>query len=71
MLEKIIEILSQYTEEEITEESILVNDLGLTSFDLVSLVTEFEDEFDVEIADREIRKLVSVADIMEYIENYQ
>ena len=71
MLEKIIEILSQYTEEEITEESILVNDLGLTSFDLVSLVTEFEDEFDIEIADREIRKLVSVADIMEYIENYQ
>ena len=71
MLEKIIEILSQYTEEEITEESILVNDLGLTSFDLVSLVTEFKDEFDIEIADREIRKLVSVADIMEYIENYQ
>lgn len=71
MLEKIIEILSQYTEEEITEQSVLVNDLGLTSFDLVSLVTEFEDEFDIEIADRDIRTLISVADIIEYIKNYQ
>ncbi len=69
MLEKIAEILSKYTKEEITEESTLVNDLGLSSFDIVSIVTAFEDEFDIEISDRDIRKLVSVADIMDYIEN--
>lgn len=69
MLERITEILSKYTKEEITAESTLVNDLGLSSFDIVSIVTAFEDEFDIEISDRDIRKLVSVADIMEYIEN--
>ena len=69
MLEKIAEILSKYTKEEITIEATLVNDLGLSSFDIVSIVTAFEDEFDIEISDRDIRKLVSVADIMEYIEN--
>ena len=69
MLEKIAEILSKYTKEEITAESTLINDLGLSSFDIVSIVTAFEDEFDIEISDRDIRKLVSVADIMEYIEN--
>ena len=69
MLERIAEILSKYTKEEITAESTLVNDLGLSSFDIVSIVTAFEDEFDIEISDRDIRKLVSVADIMEYIEN--
>ena len=69
MLEKIAEILSKYTKEEITLEATLVNDLGLSSFDIVSIVTAFEDEFDIEISDRNIRKLVSVADIMEYIEN--
>lgn len=69
MLEKIAEILSKYTKEEITAESTLVNDLGLSSFDIVSIVTAFEDEFDIEISDRDIRKLVSVADIMDYIEN--
>ena len=71
MLEKIAEILSKYTKEEITAESTLVNDLGLSSFDIVSIVTTFEDEFDIEISDRDIRKLVSVADIMNYIENNQ
>ena len=69
MLERIAEILSKYTKEEITAESTLVNDLGLSSFDIVSIVTAFEDEFDIEISDRDIRKLVSVADIMDYIEN--
>ena len=69
MLEKIAEILSKYTKEEITAESTLVNDLGLSSFDIVSIVTAFEDEFDIEISDRDIRKLVSVSDIIEYIEN--
>ena len=69
MIEKIKEILSKYTKEEITAESTLVNDLGLSSFDIVSIVTAFEDEFDIEISDRDIRKLVSVSDIMEYIEN--
>lgn len=69
MLERITEILSKYTKEEITAESTLVNDLGLSSFDIVSIVTAFEDEFDIEISDRDIRKLVSVTDIMDYIEN--
>ena len=69
MLKRITEILSKYTKEEITAESTLVNDLGLSSFDIVSIVTAFEDEFDIEISDRDIRKLVSVSDIIEYIEN--
>lgn len=69
MIEKIKEILSKYTQEEITENSTLVNDLGLSSFDMVSVVTAFEDEFDIEISDRDIRKLVTVKDVMEYIEN--
>ena len=67
MFKQIKEILSKYTKEEITAESTLVNDLGLSSFDIVSIVTVFEDEFDIEISDRDIRKLVSVADIIDYI----
>lgn len=69
MFEKIKKILSKYTKAEITENSTLVNDLGLSSFDMVSAVTAFEDEFDIEISDRDIRKLVTVKDVTEYIEN--
>lgn len=69
MFEKVKEILSKYTKTEITENSTLTNDLGLSSFDMVSAVTAFEDEFDIEISDRDIRKLVTVKDVTEYIEN--
>lgn len=68
LLEKVKRILLRYTEKRtITEESQLVADLEMSSFDLVSVVTEFEDEFGIEIADRDIRKFICVGDIVEYL----
>ena len=55
MLERIRNILSKYTKSDnISTESILSTDLDLTSFDLVNIVADFEDEFDIEISDRDI-----------------
>lgn len=69
MLNKIELILSRYTDyKEIKESSMLEADLGLSSFDVVSIITEFEDEFHIEIPDRDIGKFVSVKDIIEYLE---
>lgn len=70
MLGTIQTILSKYTtvgKDEINENSILTADLGLSSFDVVSIVSDFEDEYDIEIPDRDIRKLVTVKDIMDYV----
>lgn len=70
MLEKVRDILSKYTKADrdyITESAVLTADLGLSSFDIVSIVTEFEDEFDIEIPDRDIRKMVTVSDILAYL----
>ena len=50
-----------------SQESQLAADLGMSSFDLVSVVTEFEDEFGIEIADRDIRRFICVGDIVEYL----
>lgn len=69
MLEKVKKILSEYTsEKEITPQSVLTVDLGLSSFDLVSLIADFEDKFDIEISDRDIHKLGTVGDIIDYLE---
>ena len=71
MLEKVKCILSQYTEmTEITEESSLTADLGLSSFDLVSIVTDFEDQFEIEISDRDIKNFVCVNDILDYLKTH-
>ena len=70
MLEAIKEILIQYTEVEkslITEASNLQNDLELNSFDVMNIVVDFEDTFDIEIPDEDVSGLVTVKDIEEYL----
>ena len=68
MFDEVKEIISKYTEaESITEDLSLTQDLMLTSLDVVSMIGEFEDVFDIEIADEEIMKMKTVGDILEYL----
>lgn len=71
MIEKVIDILVNFTTLEknmITEKSSLVTDLGLSSLDVINVVVAFEDEFDIEIPDQKIKELVTVGDIVEYLD---
>lgn len=71
MLEKIISIISEYQDipaDTIHADSHLVTDLGFTSYDVVSLVGKFEDEFDIEVPDRKIKLMKTVDDIVKFIE---
>ena len=68
MFDKVKEILSKYTEvESITEDLSLTNDLMLTSLDVVSMVGDFEDAFDIEIVDEEVMQMKTVGDILDYL----
>lgn len=70
MYEKITQIIRDYTGEErpINEETNLVTDLGLSSFDVVSLIGEFEDAFGIEIPTEDIEELEIVRGIVDYLE---
>ena len=71
MLNKVISIISEYQDipaDTIHADSHLVNDLGFTSYDVVSLVGKFEDEFDIEVPDRKIKLMKTVEDIVKFIE---
>jgi len=62
-------MLTKYTDEpKIELRSTLEADLGLSSFDVVEIVTEFEEEFGIEISDRDIGKFICVKDIVDYLE---
>ena len=66
MFERIVEIISDYQgieKDTITAETYLISDLGLNSYDVVALATRFEDEFNIDIPDRAIKKLQTVDDI--------
>lgn len=54
-------------EEEVSESSSFVDDLGADSLDLVELIMALEEEFDMEIPDEDAEKISTVGDAMKYI----
>lgn len=71
MIERVVDILVDFTTLEkdmINEKSELITDLDLNSLDIINVVVAFEEEFDIEIPDQKIKELVTVGDIVEYLE---
>ena len=54
-------------ENEVTNESSFVDDLGADSLDTVELVMALEEEFDCEISDEEAEKITTVKQAIDYI----
>ena len=57
--------------EQVTLEAKFIEDLGADSLDIVELVMAFEEEFGVEVPDSDAEKLLSVGDVVKYIEDKQ
>jgi len=55
-------------QDEITDESSFVEDLGADSLDTVELIMEFEDEFGIEISDEQAEKISTVGEAVAYLE---
>ena len=57
--------------EEVTLDSVITDDLGADSLDVVDLVMSFEDEFGLEIPDDAVESIKTVGDIVKFIEDNQ
>ena len=57
--------------EQITPEAKFIEDLGADSLDTVELVMALEEEFGNEIPDEDAEKLISVGDVIRFIEESQ
>lgn len=71
MLKKLNEIIQEYKADKsivVTVDTVIKEDLDMTSFDLIQLACAVEDEFDVEIPDRGIKDFKTIADIISFIE---
>jgi len=71
MLERVIESIREYKELndiEITGESQLVRDLGLTSFDLVTMMCRMEEEFGIIVDDGMMLQSITVNDVVRALE---
>ena len=56
-------------ESEVKLDASFKEDLGADSLDVVELVMEFEDEFDMEISDDDAEKISTVGDAVNYIKS--
>ena len=58
-------------EENVTMEATFVDDLAADSLDIVELVMTIEEKFDLEIPDSDAEKIVTVGDVVKYIEEHK
>ncbi len=72
MFEKFKELLVEEMSidaDDITPDATFVNDLGFNSLELADLVVLCEDAFGVEFDEAELPKLLTVRDVVAYLEN--
>lgn len=58
-------------EDEVKLEASFIEDLGADSLDTVELVMALEEKFDIEISDDDAEKLLTVENVVKYIEANQ
>ena len=66
-LQQIIAEVLNIDPEEITMNTTFVDDLGADSLDVFQIINDIEDEFEVSIEDPE--SIVTVKDIVDFVEN--
>jgi acyl carrier protein len=69
ILQRVIDLISTMadTEEEITEESELINDLGISSMDILFMISSLEEEFKIKVSERVVRRMYTIADVAQIV----
>jgi acyl carrier protein len=68
--EKVIKVVMEQldvTKEECVLEASFIDDLGADSLDIVELLMEMEEAFEIEIADEELEKIATIKDVVDFL----
>ncbi len=69
--QRVIEIVCEHLavdKEKVKRETSFVEDIGADSLDIVELVMELEEEFDIQIPDDQAEKIKTVGESVDFIE---
>ena len=74
LITKLKKIVKPYAQDQeafinLSEESDFINDLKINSANLVDVILDVEDEFDIEIDNESMEKMLSVKAALDIIEN--
>ncbi len=70
--EKVIDLIVEQldvTKEECVPEASFIDDLGADSLDLVELIMEMEETFNIQVADEELEKIRTVQDVIDFLKS--
>ena len=68
VLKRVIALFSTMTEaEEITADSELIDDLEISSMDVLYLISCLEDEFEIKVPEKAVRQMVTVGDVADVV----
>lgn len=68
ILNKVIELFATMTEADVMEDSEIMEDLDLSSMDVLFLISSIEEEFKIKIPEKAIRKIETVGDVADIID---
>lgn len=75
MLNQLKEIFSKYISPSelntFSKNTIILRDLNINSLELMSLVCDVEDTFNIEIPDKEVKKIITINDLIDFIGSYK
>lgn len=70
MFEKVKETLLEYIDvdkDSITPETEFLKDLKMNSYDIVTMIGQLEDEFNITIETEDLEQIVTVGDLAKYL----
>lgn len=66
-IKAILEDVAEIAPEDVSEESVLMDDLDLSSMEILTVIGSLEDTFSLRIPEKELRNFVTVGDLTEYL----
>ena len=65
----IIGDIADIPEDEITEESNLIDDLDLSSLEIMSIISRIEKAFSVKMSEKELLSIENIGDLVRYVDS--
>lgn len=66
-IKAILEDVAELPREEVNEDSVLMDDLDLSSMEILTIVADVEEAFGLRIPEKDLRSFVTISDLADYL----
>lgn len=66
----ILEDVAEISPEDVNENSVMMDDLDLSSMEILTIVADLEEAFGLRIPEKELRSFVTISDLADYLSEH-